>query len=109
MEREVYYNGVVDYSDDEGHASMIVGGDTLEEALFRLIKSSLYYVGLGYAVIIKNVERFCSACDGKGSVRKGKRVYRDVKCPMCRGKDSRKVILELIPIAVPESVRVITD
>lgn len=104
MEREYYYNGNVAYSDDGKDGSMITGGDTLEEALSKLFKGALYYVGLDYKVAIRNVQRFCSRCHGAGNVMKTK--FRSIKCPMCKGKDSRKILLESIPVELPRGVSV---
>lgn len=108
MEREVCYNGIVAYDGGgDVSGSMVAGGDTLEEALTRLFKSGTYYVGLGYTVAIRNVEMFCCRCNGSGNVQKGKNAFRFVKCPMCKGRDSRRIVLGSIPVELSGQVGVV--
>ena len=68
--------------------------DTLDEAHDKLTEMFQYYVDLDCQVTAAQVTRFCSECDGTGSVigRKIGRIIKMKKCPVCRGKDSEVTI-----------------
>jgi len=86
-----YYESWVDYG---RYSSNGGGGNTLEEAKQVLIQNVTYLASVGETVKNVRIDRICATCDGCGHVTKrGPRSIKHLRCPDCKGKDSRVTIL----------------
>ena len=91
---------------NNNQSSMIVGADTFEKCLADLIKSSMFYLGLGYSVQCNWISEFCLNCNGEGQVLK--RSVRWIKCPSCKGHGKQKQIIKSFPITLGKDTTVKT-
>lgn len=71
------------------------GSDTLDGAKAVLHKDYAYYTtdpvyeGKFPQVIEATIERICDPCNGTGKTQSKRSKFRKVRCPRCRGKESR--------------------
>jgi len=101
---EHYYCGWVKYGNNG--SSYGYYGKTFEQAMSDAFKMAQYYLGLGYDVRIGECERFCQDCHGSGRVLKRAHIW--VKCPMCKGKNSRVQVSCDFDVAIYSNVELRT-
>ena len=93
-ETPVFYHTEVDYKNDKnGTISGTYGGQfLLTEAQDELATTYAYYNDLGRQIVRAQIVARCMECNGSGTRLKGVRVKKQVRCPVCRGKNSETVI-----------------
>ncbi len=105
-----YFTYVVVYSRSNGGiSSLSASKPTLSEALAAAFTDATYYLGIGYPdAKIETIAENCDGCDGFGHVTKATaRTRKRVRCPLCKGKHSRRMIVEDIPVVAHESMAIV--
>lgn len=95
---ERYFSVCIHTNNGAGGGCMF-SEETAEVAMAKAIESAGYYaVECGYLPSI-DIEDRCSVCDGDGVVKRQTSRYRAkmVKCPACRGKESRRTVVNNVP------------
>jgi len=90
-----YYYAKVNYREPgmAYNAGYSVASETMEQARDELAYGVNYYQTLDDTQIVTaKIDKVCDTCNGEGQVRRGKRVIKQVRCPDCKGKDSRSTV-----------------
>jgi hypothetical protein len=90
MEIERFYSIWLDYAEHSGYGTH---ADTLEGAKERLVEAITFYSPFGITDV--RMDYCCKRCEGRGEIWKPTRgrIGKNVRCPVCKGKESTIKIL----------------